>query len=85
MSVQTKIRRLEATLMTLIKHGSAAWALQNADENLLDVLKRNCLWIVLGIWLTDCISDIRLYEDWFNPTFHGYNERKAENVGHIGG
>ena len=48
--------------MTLIKYGSEAWALQKADENLLDVFQRNCLRIVLGTRLTDRISNSRLYE-----------------------
>ena len=28
----------------------------------LDVFQRNCLWIVLGTWLTDHISNSRLYK-----------------------
>ena len=39
-------------------------------ENLPDVFQRNCLQIVLGTWLTDCISNSRLYKKmWFNPAF----------------
>ena len=48
--------------MTVVKYGSEAWALQKADENLLDLFQRNCLRIVLGTQLTDCISNSRLYE-----------------------
>jgi len=47
-SLQTKIRILEATVMTVVKYGSEAWALRKEDENLLDVFQRNCLRIVLG-------------------------------------
>ena len=47
-SLQTKIRILEATVMTVVKYGSEAWALQKADENLLNVFQRKCLQIVLG-------------------------------------
>ena len=47
-SVQTKIRILEATVMTVVKYGSEAWVLRKADENLLDFFQRDCLWIVLG-------------------------------------
>ena len=36
-SLQTKIRILEATVMTVVKYGSEAWVLQKADEDLLDV------------------------------------------------
>ena len=61
-SLKTKIRRLEATAMTVVKYGSEAWALQKADENSLDVFQRNCLHIVLGTQLTDHISNSRLYE-----------------------
>ena len=45
-SLQTKIRILEATVMTVVKYGSEAWALRKADENLLDVFQRNCLRII---------------------------------------
>ena len=48
--------------MTVVKYGSEAWVLRNADENLLDVFQRNCLRIVLGTRLTDRISNSRLYE-----------------------
>ena len=61
-SLQTKIRVLEATVMTVVKYGSETWALQKADENLLDVFQRNCLRIFLGTRLTDRISNSRLYE-----------------------
>ena len=47
-SLKTKIRILEATVMTVVKYGSEAWTLQKADENLLDISQRNCLHIVLG-------------------------------------
>ena len=36
-SLQTKIRILEATVMTVVKYGSEAWALRKSDENLLGV------------------------------------------------
>ena len=48
--------------MTIVKYGSEAWALRKADEDLLDAFQRKCLRIVLGTWLTDRISNIRLYE-----------------------
>jgi len=48
--------------MTVVKYFSEAWALQNADKDLLDVFQRNCLWIVLGTRLTDSIPNSRLYE-----------------------
>jgi hypothetical protein len=48
--------------MTVVKYGSEAWALRKADEDLLDVFQRNCLRVVLGIQLTDRISNNRLYE-----------------------
>jgi hypothetical protein len=53
---------LEATVMTMVIYGSETWMLQKADADLLDVFKRNCLSIVLGTWLTDCISNNMLYE-----------------------
>jgi hypothetical protein len=59
-SLQTKIRILEARMMTVVKYGSEARVLQKAEEDLLDVFQRNCLQIVLGTWLTDGISNNRL-------------------------
>ena len=47
-SLQTKFRIVEATVMTVVKYGSEAWMLRNADEDLLDVFQRNNLHIVLG-------------------------------------
>ena len=47
--------------MTVVKYGSGARALRKADEDLLDVFQRNCLQIVLGTRLTDCVSNSRLY------------------------
>ena len=41
-SLQTKVRILEATVMTVVKYGSEAWALRKTDENLLDVFQGNC-------------------------------------------
>ena len=60
--LQTKIRILEATVMTVDKYGSEEWALRKADENLLDVFQRNYLRIALGTRLTDRISNRRSYE-----------------------
>ena len=48
--------------MTVVKYGSEVWALQKADEDLLDVFQRNRLRIVRGTRLTDRISNSRLYE-----------------------
>ena len=31
--MQTKIRILEATMMTVVKYSSAAWAILKGDEN----------------------------------------------------
>ena len=61
-SLQIKVTILEATVNTAVKHGSEAWALQRADEDLLDVFQGNCLWIVLVTRLTDHISNSKLYE-----------------------
>jgi len=52
-SLQTKIRILGATVMTVVKYGSEAWALRKADEYLLDVFQRNCLRIFLGTRMSD--------------------------------
>ena len=39
-SLQTKIRILEAAVMTVVKYGSEAWTLRKADEDLLDVSRK---------------------------------------------
>ena len=62
-SLQTKFRILEATVITVVEYDSEAWVLQKADENLLDVFQINCLRIVLGTRLTDNISNSSMYED----------------------
>ena len=54
--VQTKIRILEATVMTVVKYGSESWVLQKEDKDLLDVSQRNCLRIVLGTRLTAVVQ-----------------------------
>ena len=61
-SLQTKIRILEATMMTVVKYGSEAWLFRKADEALQDVFQKDYLRIVLGTRLTDRISNSRLYE-----------------------
>ena len=61
-SLRTKTGILEGTVVTAVKYGSKAWALRKADEDLQDVFQRNCLRIVRGTRLTDCISNSRLYE-----------------------
>ena len=43
--------------MTVVKYAPEALALWKADENLLDVFKRNYLRIILRILLTDRISN----------------------------
>ncbi|XP_065564247.1 uncharacterized protein LOC136029671 [Artemia franciscana] len=61
-SLRTKNRILEATVMTVVKCGSEACAFRKTDKDLLDVFYTNCLRIVLGNRLTDRISNSRLYE-----------------------
>ena len=50
--MRTKIRILEATVMTVIKYGPEAMALRKT-ENLLETFQRNCLRNVLGTQQTD--------------------------------
>ena len=61
-SLQTKIRMLEAKVMVVVKYGSEAWVFRKADGDLLDVFERNYLRIVLGAWPTDCISYSRPFK-----------------------
>ena len=83
-SLQTKIRILEATVMKLVKYGSEAWALQKAEENLLDVFQSNYLLILLGTRLTDHISNSMLYEKCGSiPLSRAIMKEKLRWLGHI--
>ena len=46
----------------MVKYGSEAWALQKANEDLLEVFLRNHLQIILSTRLTGRISNSRLHE-----------------------
>ena len=49
-SLRTKIRILEATVMTVVNYGSEAWALRKTEEDLLDVARE----ITYGLfWVPD--------------------------------
>ena len=48
--------------MTVVKYGSEEWMLRKADEDLLDVFKKNCLQIFLDTQLDERISNSRLYK-----------------------
>ena len=83
-SLQTKIRILEAKVMTIVKYGSEAWALRKADENLLDVFQRNYLRFVLGIRLTDRISNNGLYEKCGSiPLPRAIMKERLRRLGHV--
>ena len=60
MGLQTRIRILKATVMTVVKYGSETLTLQKMDEASLDVFQRNCLQIFLGACLTSPISNGKL-------------------------
>jgi hypothetical protein len=47
LNLRTKIRILEATVMTIVKYGPEVWMLRKTDEDFLDVFQKNCLPIVL--------------------------------------
>ena len=88
-SLQTKIRILEATVMTVVRYGSQAWAPRKTDKNLLDVFQRNCLRIVLGSLLfetrlTDRISNSRLYEKCGSiPLSRAIMKERLRWLGHV--
>ena len=78
-SLQTKIRTLKAAVITLVSYGSEAGALQKATKILLDIFQRNCLRIILGTRLTDCISNSRLYKKCGSiPLFRAIMKEKVE-------
>ena len=62
LSLQTKIRILEATMMAMVNYGSEAWKLQKANEDLLYAFQRNCLQVVLGNQVTDRFLNRKLRE-----------------------
>ena len=65
--------------MTVVKHGSEAWALRKADEDLLDFFRRNCLRIVLSTRLTDRISKSRLFKKCGSiPVFRVTTKKRVE-------
>ena len=81
---QTKIRILEGTVMTVVKYGSKALVLQKADEDLLDVFQRNCLWNVLGTRQTNRISNSRLYKKFGSiPLSRAIMKERLRWLGHI--
>ena len=75
---------LEAKVMAVVKYGSEAWVFRKADEDLLDVFERNYLQIVLGTWLTDCISYSRLFEKYGSiPLSRAIMKEKLRWHGHV--
>ena len=71
-------------MMTTVKYGSEAWALRKADEDLLDVSQRNCLRIVLGTPLNDCISNSRLYEKCDSiPLSRAITKKRLRRLGQV--
>ena len=70
--------------MKLVKYVSEAWALRKADEYLLDVFQRNWLRIVLCTWLTDRISNSRLYEKGGSiPLTRAIMKERLRWLGHV--
>ena len=83
-SMQTKIRILEATVMAVVKYGCEAWVLWKADEDLLDFFQRNRLRIVLGTRLTDSISNSRLYKKCGSiPLSWAIMKQRLKWLGHV--
>ena len=52
----------KAIKRTVVKLGYDTWGLRNTENDLLDVFQRNYLRILLGIRLTDRISNSNLCE-----------------------
>ena len=56
----------------------------NMNEDLLDVLQRNCLRIVLRTWLTDRVSNSRLYEKCGSfPLSRAIMKERCNWLGHV--
>ena len=71
-------------MLTVVKYGSEACALQKADEDLQDVFQRNCLWIVLGTRLTDRILNSKLYEKCNHiPLSRAIMKERLKWLGHV--
>ena len=51
--LRTKIRIMEAAVMTVVEYGSEAWMLRKTEEELLDVFQKKYLRVVLGTRLTN--------------------------------
>ena len=68
----------------MIKYGSEALVIRKADEDLLDIFHRNCLWIVLGTRITDSISSSGLYEKFGSISLSSaIMKEKLRWLGHI--
>ena len=83
-SLQSKIRIFEGTVMTVVKYGSEAWMVRKADEDLLDVFLRNFLLIFLGTRSTDRISNNGLYEMYCSiPFSRTIMKERLRWLGHV--
>ena len=70
--------------MTVVKYGSEAWGIRKGDEDLLDFFQQKLLRIVRGIWLTDRISNSRLYEKCGSiPLSKAIKRERLRWLGHV--
>ena len=69
-SLGINTRVLEAVLMIAVQNSSETCVLRKPEEDLLNVLQRNCLRVVLRARLTDRISNDELYRK-CSSTFFG--------------
>ena len=68
----------------MVKYGAEAWAIQEADEDMLDVFQRHCLRIALGTPLTDRISNNRLYKKCGSILFSkAIMKERLRSLGHV--
>ncbi|XP_065577567.1 uncharacterized protein LOC136038421 [Artemia franciscana] len=68
----------------MVKYGFEALAFRKANKDLLYVLQRNCLRIVLGTRLTDCISNSRLYKKCGSiPLSRAIMKERLRWLGHV--
>nr|VZI20836.1 unnamed protein product [Spirometra erinaceieuropaei] len=85
LSIATKIRVYRASVRSLLLYGCECWALRVADERKLEVFDHHCLRIILGVKLTDFVSNeiVRARCDNIARITQAIQERRLRWFGHV--